>query len=205
MNPAYLLLYGVCVTSAPVAAQIIIMAARSPERFFWGIGSGILVWGCVSAGFMLSLVRLGFWMTKRSPVRSGGAYSRAAIVGAIVGLLGAYPIGFLAFSTSLARSSGVGRPLGALLTGVYLALMFGGYMLRWQQREARGSETRLADLVTSTCTRTEISNAEDRQRLPACLSTAVERLVDRLRDDPGPEHADVERVVEPLRSCVSPG
>lgn len=95
------------------------------------------MWGSVSAGFVLSLVCLGLWMTKRPPVRSGGAYSRAAIVGAIAGLLGAYPIGFLAFSTSLAGSLGVGRPLGVLLAGVYLALMFGGYMLCWERREAR--------------------------------------------------------------------
>ncbi|KIP52861.1 hypothetical protein SD72_06610 [Leucobacter komagatae] len=137
MNPAYLLLYGVCVASAPVVAQFIIMAAQSSDHFFWGIGSGILMWGSVSAGFVLSLVCLGLWMTKRSPLRSGGAYSRAAIVGVIVGLLGAYPIGFLAFSTTLASSLGVGRPLGVLLTGVYLALMFGGYMLCWERREAR--------------------------------------------------------------------
>lgn len=137
MNPAYMLLFGVFVTAAPVVVQFIIMAAQSSDRFYWGMGSGLLLWGCLASGFALSLICLGLWMTKRSPTRSGGAYSRASMVGAIVGLLGAYPIGFLTFSTALASNLGVGKQLGVLLAGIYLALMFGGYMLCWERCEAR--------------------------------------------------------------------
>ncbi|GAA1325059.1 hypothetical protein GCM10020360_16520 [Nonlabens tegetincola] len=137
MNPAFILLYGVFITAAPVVGQFAIMAAQSNGRFFWGMGSGMLIWGCILLGFVLSLVCLGFWMAGRSAANSGGAYARASIVGAVVGVLGAYPVGFLTFSTTLVNNLGLGRPVGVLLTGIYLALMFGGYMLLWERHEAR--------------------------------------------------------------------
>lgn len=144
MNPAYMLLYGILVTAAPVVVQFIIMASQASGRFFWGIGSGILIWGCVALGFALGLMCLGIWRFQRSPSRSGGAYSRALVAGTIVGLLGAYPVGVLTLSTTLASDLGVGKPLGIPLTGLYLALLFGGYMLCWERCEARrGAPERL--------------------------------------------------------------
>ena len=137
MNPAYLLLYGVLATVAPMVVQFVVMVANAPDPMFWGIGAGILIWGSVLMGVLLSGVCLCLWMIKRSPTRAGGAYARAVSAAVIVGVLGAYPIGWLNAATTLSSDLGIQRSLGVLLAGIYLALVFGGYMLCWERREAR--------------------------------------------------------------------
>lgn len=137
MNPAYLLLFGLLITPAPLALQYAIIAATLPDGSFGGMGPAMVFWGSVFVGTMLTTLCLALWMCNRSPSRIGGAYARAAIVGLAIGAIGAYPLGCLNASTTLAHDLGVGTSLSVALTGSYLAIMFGGYMLLWERLEAR--------------------------------------------------------------------
>lgn len=127
-----LCLYGAAVTGLSAALQTIIVGITDSHGLAATVAWGMLVFilPCAGMGAVLGAIGILPWLLARKlPMGAGGALTRAAVVGVITGAVGAYPIGgFIA-----KNPFGVDLPLGIPVTGIYLAVMFGGFVLWWER------------------------------------------------------------------------
>lgn len=128
-----LCLYGAAVTGLSAALQTIIVGIADSHGLAASVAWGMFVFilPCAVMGAALGAIGILPWLLARKlPMGVGGAWTRAAVVGVITGAVGAYPIGgFIAKNPFR-----VDLPWGVPLTGIYLAVMFGGFVLWWERR-----------------------------------------------------------------------
>lgn len=130
----WICLYGAIAAVLPAVVQILILGSTKRygllSAFGWGF---IFVLGpCLMIGALLGVVGWCVWWLIRRYLPGQSVFARAGAVGAIAGACGALPVGSLLASTELQLVPSWVVPL----TGAYLGLMFGGFVVRWERREA---------------------------------------------------------------------
>ncbi|GAA1785301.1 hypothetical protein [Leucobacter iarius] len=137
-DPGFVLLSGPFAVTVPVVVQLGVMAFTIPgfQPYSLKAGFAFLCIPSLVLGLGLSVLCLCLWRIRASPPGTASAYLRACAIGVVVGVLGAYPVGQLGASTTLARGMNFDESWSILISGVYLALVFTGHMLWWERREA---------------------------------------------------------------------
>ena len=130
-----LVCFGPLVCSAPFVLYAVISALLEPDRFglamYWGFG--LLVLPSVAVGFFTGLIGYGCSAGARRSLHWDLPIPHALIVGAGSGAFGAVPVGFLVSVTKL----GLDLPMAILASGIYVFVVFTGYVLLWERRARR--------------------------------------------------------------------
>lgn len=119
------LAYGALVASVPGVLRLIIHELTRPEHY----GSGVRMYftfvivPCATIGVLLAMfVNIALRFAGKTNLREK-KFMVATLSGLSVGLLGAYPLGFFVSSPQIP----IGLTVAAFWSGVYLAIMFGGF------------------------------------------------------------------------------
>lgn len=129
-----LLVFGGLAAALPALVQIVYLGSTNSygvlSAVFWGFF--LVIGPCLLWGSILSLLGLGAWWLLRRFVPNWALVVRSGVVGVVVGLGGAFPIGTLLSSTELRLDPQWVVPT----TGIYLALMLAGFVFCRERREA---------------------------------------------------------------------
>ena len=127
----WMLAYGALIASLPAVLRLIISDSTASAQY----GSGwktflfFVIIPCAAIGLFLAIAGNVISRLARTRLGAGGAGVHAVVVGSSLGILGAYPLGIFVSSPQLP----IDPIVATCLSGIYLAVAFGGYSW-WRER-----------------------------------------------------------------------